>query len=114
MSCGICCEKFNKSTHSKITCEFAGCGYEVCKICIRTYLLGTTNDPHCMNCKNQWTTKFLVESLNRSYIDNDYNLIRETLILLENSLNVFIEDLVVKEYLDDQSPNENNEIIIDV
>ena len=45
MICGVCCEKYNKSTHSKITCEFAGCGYEACKICIRTYLLGTTNDP---------------------------------------------------------------------
>jgi hypothetical protein len=55
-----------------------------------------------------------VKELQNAYIDNDYNLIRETLILLENSLNEFIEDLVVKEYLDDQSPNENNEIIIDV
>ena len=81
MSCGVCCEKYNKSTHSKITCEFAGCGYEACKICIRTYLLGTTNDPHCMNCKNQWTTKFLVESLNRSYIDNDYKKHRKNLLV---------------------------------
>jgi hypothetical protein len=81
MSCGICCEKFNKSTHSKITCEFTGCSYEACKICIRTYLLGTTNDPHCMNCKNQWTNKFLVESLNRSYIDNDYKKHRKNLLV---------------------------------
>lgn len=81
MSCGVCCEKYNKSTHSKITCEFSGCGYEACKICIRTYLLGTTNDPHCMNCKNQWTTKFLVESLNRSYIDNDYKKHRKHLLV---------------------------------
>ena len=80
-SCGVCCEKFNKSTHSKVTCEFAGCGYEACKICIRTYLLGTTNDPHCMNCKNQWTTKFLVESLNRSYIDSDYKKHRKKLLI---------------------------------
>ena len=81
MSCGVCCEKYNKSTHSKITCEFTGCSYEACKICIRTYLLGTTNDPHCMNCKNQWTNKFLVESLNRSYIDNDYKKHRKNLLV---------------------------------
>jgi hypothetical protein len=80
-TCGVCCEKYNKSTHSKIICEFAGCGYEACKICIRTYLLGTTNDPHCMNCKNQWTNKFLVESLNRSYIDNDYKKHRKNLLV---------------------------------
>ena len=81
MICGVCCENFNKSTRSKITCEFSGCGYEACKICIRTYLLGTTNDPHCMNCKNQWTNKFLVESLNRSYIDNDYKKHRKHLLV---------------------------------
>jgi hypothetical protein len=81
MICGVCCEKFNRSTHAKVTCEFAGCGYEACKICIRTYLLGTTNDPHCMNCKNQWTNKFLVESLNRSYIDNDYKKHRKKLLV---------------------------------
>jgi len=105
MSCGVCCEKYNKSTHSKITCEFAGCGYQACKICIRTYLLGTTNDPHCMNCKNQWTTKFLVESLNRSYIDNDYkkhrkNLLVEREISRTSELMVLVErtKLIEEEY----------------
>ena len=81
LTCGICCEKYNKSTHSKVVCEFAGCAYESCKVCVRTYLLGTTNDPHCMNCKNQWTSKFLVESLNRSYIDNDYKKHRKNLLV---------------------------------
>ena len=69
--CEVCCEKYNKSTHTRVVCEYAGCAYETCKVCVRKYLLGTTNDPHCMNCKNQWTTKFLVENLNRSYIDKN-------------------------------------------
>ena len=34
-----------------------------------------------MNCKNQWTNKFLVESLNRSYIDNDYKKHRKKLLV---------------------------------
>ena len=80
-SCGVCCEKYNKSTHAKVTCEFDGCAYESCKVCVRKYLLGTTNDPHCMNCKNQWTNKFLVESLNRSYIDNEYKKHRKNLLV---------------------------------
>jgi hypothetical protein len=79
-TCGVCCEKYNKSTHNRVVCEYAGCGYESCKVCVRTYLLGTTNDPHCMNCKNQWSSKFLVESLNRSYIDNDYKKHRKNLL----------------------------------
>lgn len=81
LTCGICCEKYNKSTHSKVVCEFAGCAYDSCKVCVRKYLLGTTNDPHCMNCKNQWTSKFLVESLNRSYIDTEYKKHRKNLLV---------------------------------
>jgi hypothetical protein len=81
VNCEICCEKYNKSTHNRVVCEYSGCGYESCKVCVRTYLLGTTNDPHCMNCKNQWTSKFLVESLNRSYIDNEYKKHRKNLLV---------------------------------
>ena len=95
-SCGVCCEKYNKSTHSKVTCEFDGCAYESCKVCVRKYLLGTTNDPHCMNCKNQWTTKFLVESLNRSYIDNDYKKHRKNL-LVEREISRTAELMVLVE-----------------
>ena len=80
-SCNICCEKYNKSLNAKVTCEFAGCGFEACKTCTRTYLLGTTSDPHCMNCKNPWPVKFLVDNLNRSYVDNDFKKHRKNLLV---------------------------------
>jgi hypothetical protein len=79
--CNICCEKYNKSLNAKVVCEFSGCGYEACKTCVRTYLLGTTNDPHCMNCKNLWPAKFLVDNLNRSYIENDFKKHRKNLLV---------------------------------
>ena len=81
MSCNICCEKYNKSTCKKVTCYITDCGFEACKTCVRTYLLGTTNDPHCMNCKNQWETKFLVENLNRTFMDNQYRKHRKQLLV---------------------------------
>ena len=81
MQCGVCCEKYNKSSNAKVVCEFNGCGFEACKTCIRTYLLGTTNDPHCMNCKNQWPIKFIVENLNKSFVDNDYKKHRKNLLV---------------------------------
>jgi len=80
-TCNICCEKYNKSLNTKITCEFINCNYEACKSCVRTYLLSTTNDPHCMNCKNPWQPKFLIENLNRSYIENDYKKHRKQLLV---------------------------------
>ena len=79
--CNICCEKYNKSINAKVTCEIGSCGFDACKTCIRTYLLGTTNDPHCMKCKNQWSHKFLVDNLNRSFIDNDYRKHRKNLLV---------------------------------
>ena len=81
MTCSICCESFNKSLNSKIVCPIPNCHFEACKTCVRTYLLSTTNDPHCMNCKNQWDHKFLVESLNKSYIENDYRRHRKQLLV---------------------------------
>tara|TARA_Y100000389_G_scaffold204794_1_gene259708 strand:- start:3258 stop:6056 length:2799 start_codon:yes stop_codon:yes gene_type:complete len=80
-TCNVCCEKYNKSLNSKITCEFSGCGFEACKTCIRTYLLSITNDPHCMSCKNPWPQKFLIDNLNRSYIDNEYKKHRKQLLV---------------------------------
>ena len=79
--CNICCEKYNKTVNTKVLCEFAGCGFEACKTCIRTYLLGTTNDPHCMKCKNLLSAKFLVENLNHSYMNNDYRKHRKLLLV---------------------------------
>ena len=80
-NCTICCEKYNKSTNAKIICNITNCNFEACKTCTRTYLLNTTNDPHCMKCKNPWTTDFLIENLNKSYMENDYKKHRKQLLL---------------------------------
>lgn len=81
MTCSICCESFNKSINTKIICPISNCQFEACKKCVRTYLLSTTNDPHCMSCKNQWEHKFLVENLNKTFIDNDYRKHRKQLLV---------------------------------
>ena len=80
-SCFTCCENYNNSTKNKITCYFDDCNYSSCKTCVRTYLLNSTNEPHCMNCKKQWNDNFTLKSLNRSFIDNDYKKHRKELLL---------------------------------
>jgi len=79
--CAICAEKYNNSTHKSIVCEYGDCNFSACKACIRTYLLNTTTDPNCMNCKKVWTENFIVLHLNRSFITNDYKLHRRQLLL---------------------------------
>ena len=80
-SCFICCEDYTKCSRAKITCCHDDCKYEVCKGCVRQYLLSTTSDPHCMNCKKAWSQKFVLESINRSFYDTDYKNHRKQLLL---------------------------------
>ena len=80
-SCPICCEGYNRTTKSAITCEFSNCGFTACKSCIRRYLLDNNNDPHCMNCKNMWGQHFLVMNLNRSFVTQEYKNKRKELLL---------------------------------
>lgn len=79
--CSICTEKYNNSTLKQIPCEYGDCTFSACKACIRTYLLSTANDPHCMMCKKGWTEEFIVKHLNRSFVISDYKVHRRTLLL---------------------------------
>lgn len=79
--CGICCDKYNLSTKKAVKCEYNDCEFSSCKSCTRTYLLGTTADPHCMNCKKPWNEKFIVENLNRSFCDKEYKIHRKELLV---------------------------------
>ena len=109
--CNVCCENYNKSLNAKVVCEFSGCNYDACKTCVRTYLLGTTNDPHCMNCKNPWSTKFLVDNLNRSFVDNDFRKHRKNLLVeKEISRTPELMNLVERTKLIEEATEELHEI----
>ena len=76
--CTVCCETYNKSTKKKITCCF--CDYELCRGCTSTYLVTTTNEPHCMQCKHVWTRDFLGNNLTKKFIDKDLKKHRENVL----------------------------------
>lgn len=80
MTCNICCENFNKSNHSRVICCYDSCQFQSCKQCVRTYILGSISEPHCMSCKNPFSQEFLVNNLNKSFMENDYKNHRKTLL----------------------------------
>jgi len=80
-SCFVCCDPFNKSTRAKIDCCNDKCKFQACKCCIRQYLISTSKDPHCMDCKFAWSQKFIIENTNRSFHDNDFKKHRKQLLL---------------------------------
>lgn len=110
-TCSVCCENYNKSTNKPISCEYGDCEFKSCKSCIRQYLLSTTNDPHCMNCKKAWSQNFLITKLNRSFISNDYKVHRKTL-LLDREISKLPETIIIAEKVKkcEIKENEANEI----
>ncbi len=78
MECGVCCESTNKSKRKPITCGY--CQYLSCLSCTKHYLLDTFHEPHCMNCRREWSHSFLIKNLG-SFMKNEYRAKREVLLL---------------------------------
>jgi hypothetical protein len=74
--CNVCCEPYNKSSHLPIECEQVGCHYKGCLECVRSYLLSTVNEPHCMSCKVNWSAKFML-NLKKGWLSDVYRPHRE-------------------------------------
>lgn len=79
-SCFVCCENFNKSTKKKIECPNASCNFDVCKGCVRHYLI-SQKEPHCMNCKQAWNQKFIIEQTNKCFFDKEFKKSRKQFLL---------------------------------
>lgn len=69
MSCPICISKYNKSTCAQVKCN---CDYSACKSCVRTYLLTTTKEPHCMNCRVKWSPEFTKTAIGATFLNKEY------------------------------------------
>lgn len=77
--CSVCCEPYNRSNHANVGCEYGSCNYSACIECIRTYLLSSTNEAHCMECKQAWSPKFML-ILKKNWLAETYRTHREKLL----------------------------------
>lgn len=85
MDCPICIESFNKSTRTKISCKY--CQYVTCSGCIKRYLLDSTLEPTCMNCKVAWDSEYIRTIMPKTFLNKEYKIHRENMLLsLEESL----------------------------
>lgn len=80
MACPCCIEPYNKGGRTEIKCYFDDCNYSSCKECVRIYLTGTTNEPHCMKCRKKWDLEFTKTSLSSSFMQNEYKAHRQTIL----------------------------------
>ena len=79
--CLVCCEQYNKRNHTPVECEYADCKYKVCIECVRTYLMNSTNEAHCMECNKVWSQDFKVKALKASWINGAYRQHRKKLLV---------------------------------
>lgn len=77
--CDVCCETFNRQKHKKVECPF--CDFVTCRKCVQTYLIDTTNDPHCMSCKNAWNREFVDNSCTKVWRNKEFKHHREMILL---------------------------------
>lgn len=77
--CQTCCEKTNKSTRCPVKCNY--CEYSTCRSCFQRYLLDSSIDPHCMNCKKIYTRDFLTTNCTSVFITKTYKAHRENVLL---------------------------------
>ena len=79
LECECCIEPFTISKkRTKVSC---GCGYDVCAICVKTYLLDSSKDPHCMSCDKGFSRTFLCDNLGSSWVNGAFKAHRSTVAL---------------------------------
>ena len=76
--CDVCDETFNKTSRAEILCR--SCETSCCKACVRHYIGKSIKDAHCMNCKAHWDHGFLVDNLNKSFVDGEYSETRKAVL----------------------------------
>lgn len=77
-SCEVCCEDFNKSSRSKVKCQY--CPFNACAGCTERYLLETSDDAHCMSCRKGWSRENLVANFTQKFVTRTYKQRREELL----------------------------------
>lgn len=79
-TCSICVESFTKQKQkTRAACPY--CDILACRKCTQTYLLSTTEDPHCMGCRKAWTREVMDSVLVPTWVNTDYKKHRENVLV---------------------------------
>lgn len=79
MECAVCCETFNTTVRKAIECRF--CNFKSCRSCVKTYMFGSINQPHCMSCKNPWTLEKIADEFPKTFWNGEFRNYQEQMLL---------------------------------
>lgn len=94
MSCPICACPFTNTVRKPMKC--VSCAFESCQTCTKTYLLGSTQDAHCMSCRIAWSYNFLIDTFSKAFVSGDYKRHREK-VLVEREKSMLVETMPLVE-----------------
>jgi len=79
-NCDVCMEDFTSSVRARVNCPH--CDIDVCRACVRLYLMKTTQQAHCMgpDCKCTWDRQFLIDNTLRSFVNGEYKTHRAKML----------------------------------
>lgn len=77
-TCAVCMSGFTKAVRKSVSCPY--CQIQVCVECLKTYLLGSFQDPHCLDCKKGWARDFIETNLPSTWINHEYKKHREDIL----------------------------------
>lgn len=79
MECSICVSRFTATVRKEIKCPY--CQFGACLGCVKSYLLSTSQDAHCMNCRVAWNKDFLLDVVPKTFVNKDLKAHRENVLL---------------------------------
>jgi hypothetical protein len=79
--CAVCCSNLNQTTRRLVSCDF--CPYVACLACTKTYILSTVHQPHCMNCRKEWSIDMMNKHFPKTFLRDEYRKMRETILFEE-------------------------------
>lgn len=64
VECNVCCSDVIIKKIVECSCEYVSC-----QDCCKRYILSTNREPHCMNCKTEWSLRFLLDSFPKTWVN---------------------------------------------
>jgi len=114
-SCGVCTEKYNRSTRSVVCCD--KCEFNACRTCYEKYVLA--NDKIsicCMSCQDEWDEMDISNKFSSKFITN-YNKKRKVEMLFQKEIQLLpgtqplVEEIMRKREFDQKMKEYETEIV---
>ena len=84
--CSICSDKYTSTVRKRVECKY--CHASTCSKCIEQYLIGRTEDAHCLHCRVSYNDVILREICTKTYLTQRYFKHRQEILVNREKANL--------------------------